>query len=61
MESSVLRIGITCFPTYGGSGVIATEIGLEMARRGHQVHFICSDRPRRLGCTGRCGGASSGP
>lgn len=43
-----LSIGITCFPTYGGSGIIATEIGLAMARRGHRVHFICSDVPKRL-------------
>ena len=43
-----LRLGITCYPTFGGSGIIATEIGLEMARRGHQVHFICSDMPWRF-------------
>jgi N-acetyl-alpha-D-glucosaminyl L-malate synthase BshA len=43
-----LKIGITCYPTYGGSGVIATEIGMQMARRGHKVHFISSDLPRRL-------------
>ncbi|MCB0358122.1 MAG: N-acetyl-alpha-D-glucosaminyl L-malate synthase BshA [Bdellovibrionales bacterium] len=43
-----LRIGITCFPTFGGSGVIATEIGMAMAQRGHRVHFICYDIPRRL-------------
>ena len=43
-----LRIGITCYPTFGGSGVIATEIGLAMARRGHRVHFICYDMPRRF-------------
>ena len=43
-----LKIGITCYPTYGGSGVIATEIGMEMAKRGHKVHFICLDVPRRL-------------
>ncbi|RMG39926.1 MAG: N-acetyl-alpha-D-glucosaminyl L-malate synthase BshA [Candidatus Dadabacteria bacterium] len=46
--SEQLRIGITCYPTYGGSGVIATEIGMAMARRGHKVHFICYDVPRRL-------------
>ena len=44
----LLRIGITCYPTFGGSGVIATEIGMAMARRGHRVHFICYDVPRRL-------------
>ena len=43
-----LRIGITCYPTFGGSGVIATEIGMALARRGHRVHFICYDVPRRL-------------
>lgn len=43
-----MKIGITCYPTFGGSGVIATEIGLELARRDHQVHFICYDIPRRL-------------
>ncbi len=48
MESRQLRIGITCYPTYGGSGVIATEIGMQMAKRGHRVHFISSDIPRRL-------------
>jgi N-acetyl-alpha-D-glucosaminyl L-malate synthase BshA len=44
-----LRIGITCFPSIGGSGVIATEVGLELARRGHAVHFISSGSPWRLG------------
>ena len=48
MNDKSLRIGITCYPTYGGSGVVATEIGMEMARRGHRVHFICYDVPRRL-------------
>ncbi|MBL7662613.1 N-acetyl-alpha-D-glucosaminyl L-malate synthase BshA [bacterium] len=43
-----LNIGITCYPTYGGSGVIASEIGMAMAARGHKIHFICSDVPRRL-------------
>jgi N-acetyl-alpha-D-glucosaminyl L-malate synthase BshA len=43
-----LSIGITCYPTFGGSGIVATEIGLGLARRGHRVHFICSDVPRRL-------------
>jgi N-acetyl-alpha-D-glucosaminyl L-malate synthase BshA len=43
-----LRIGIVCYPTYGGSGVIASEIGMGMARRGHRVHFIASGMPRRL-------------
>ena len=43
-----MRIGITCYPTFGGSGVVATEIGLALAARGHKVHFICYDIPRRL-------------
>lgn len=43
-----LSIGITCWPTVGGSGVVATEIGHAMARRGHRVHFICTEAPRRL-------------
>ena len=47
-KATPLRIGVTCYPTVGGSGIIATEIGLGMARRGHQVHFICAERPRRL-------------
>ena len=43
-----MRIGITCYPTYGGSGVIATELGKALARRGHQIHFIAYDLPLRL-------------
>lgn len=43
-----LCIGITCFPTFGGSGIVATEIGLSLARRGHRVHFICADVPWRF-------------
>ncbi len=46
-----MKIGITCYPTYGGSGVVATELGIELAARGHQVHFITSSQPFRL--TGR--------
>ncbi|MEW5852106.1 MAG: N-acetyl-alpha-D-glucosaminyl L-malate synthase BshA [Myxococcota bacterium] len=46
--SAPLNIGITCFPTWGGSGVIATEIGVAMAERGHRVHFIARDLPVRL-------------
>lgn len=45
---SRLTLAITCFPTFGGSGLVATEIGLEMARRGHRVHFIARDLPVRL-------------
>lgn len=43
-----MRIGITCYPTYGGSGIVATELGLELARRGHEVHFISYAHPIRL-------------
>lgn len=43
-----MRIGITCYPTYGGSGVIATELGKELAKRGHQIHFISYALPFRL-------------
>jgi N-acetyl-alpha-D-glucosaminyl L-malate synthase BshA len=43
-----LRIGITCYPTYGGSGIVATELGLELAQRGHDVHFISYAAPIRL-------------
>lgn len=41
-------MGITCYPTYGGSGIVATELGLELAARGHQVHFISYANPIRL-------------
>ena len=44
-----MRIGITCYPTYGGSGIVATELGLELADRGHEVHFISYANPIRLG------------
>lgn len=44
-----MKIGITCYPTYGGSGVVATELGIELAARGHQVHFITYSQPFRLG------------
>ena len=43
-----MKIGITCYPTYGGSGAVATELGLELARRGHDVHFISYASPFRL-------------
>jgi N-acetyl-alpha-D-glucosaminyl L-malate synthase BshA len=43
-----MRIGITCYPTYGGSGALATELGLDLARRGHEVHFITYAMPFRL-------------
>ncbi len=43
-----MKVGITCYPTYGGSGVVATELGLELANRGHEVHFITYANPIRL-------------
>jgi N-acetyl-alpha-D-glucosaminyl L-malate synthase BshA len=43
-----MKIGITCYPTYGGSGVVATELGIELAARGHDVHFISYAMPIRL-------------
>ena len=43
-----LRVGITCFPTFGGSGIIATELGLALARRGHTVHVVSSETPWRF-------------
>ncbi len=46
--SSTLRIGITCYPTVGGSGILATELGEELAARGHEIHFISYDPPFRL-------------
>jgi N-acetyl-alpha-D-glucosaminyl L-malate synthase BshA len=49
-----MRIGITCYPTYGGSGVVATELGIELAALGHEIHFISYSQPFRL--SGREGG-----
>jgi len=43
-----VNVGITCYPTYGGSGIVATELGLELANRGHEVHFISYANPIRL-------------
>ena len=43
-----MRIGITCYPTYGGSGVVATELGIELAAMGHEIHFISYSQPFRL-------------
>jgi L-malate glycosyltransferase len=43
-----VKIGISCYPVYGGSGVVATELGLELAKRGHEVHFITYAPPFRL-------------
>ncbi|HUF75168.1 MAG TPA: N-acetyl-alpha-D-glucosaminyl L-malate synthase BshA [Longimicrobiales bacterium] len=43
-----MKIGITCYPTYGGSGAVATELGLALAERGHEVHFVTYAQPFRL-------------
>jgi len=43
-----VKIGISCYPTHGGSGVVATELGIELARRGHEIHFISYSIPFRL-------------
>jgi N-acetyl-alpha-D-glucosaminyl L-malate synthase BshA len=43
-----VRIGITCYPTYGGSGAVATELGIALAARGHEIHFITYKQPFRL-------------
>ncbi|RJP64335.1 MAG: N-acetyl-alpha-D-glucosaminyl L-malate synthase BshA [Ignavibacteriales bacterium] len=43
-----MKIGITCYPTYGGSGVVATELGKELASKGHEIHFISYAMPHRL-------------
>lgn len=43
-----MNIGITCYPTYGGSGTVATELGINLAKRGHKVHFITTAFPYRL-------------
>ena len=51
-----MKIGITCYPTYGGSGVVATELGIELAAKGHEIHFITYRQPFRL--TGRESGIS---
>jgi N-acetyl-alpha-D-glucosaminyl L-malate synthase BshA len=43
-----VKVGITCYPTYGGSGAVATELGIALARRGHEVHFVTYQQPFRL-------------
>lgn len=48
LMSDSLRIGMVCYPTFGGSGVVATELGKALADRGHSVHFISSTQPARL-------------
>jgi N-acetyl-alpha-D-glucosaminyl L-malate synthase BshA len=48
VEGAHLKIGITCYPTYGGSGAVATELGIALAGRGHEIHFITYRQPFRL-------------
>src|SRR3954464_72644 len=48
MDDGTLKIGITCFPLVGGSGILATALGMELADRGHDVHFFSHARPIRL-------------
>lgn len=48
MKTTKLKIGITCYPTLGGSGAIATELGKKLAEKGHEIHFISSSLPFRL-------------
>jgi len=43
-----MKIGIVCYPTFGGSGILATELGLGLAKKGHKIHFITYKRPARL-------------
>ena len=43
-----MKIGVVCYPTYGGSGVVATELGIELSKRGHCIHFITYSQPVRL-------------
>ena len=43
-----MKIGIVCYPTYGGSGVVATELGKFLAKKGHKIHFISSSQPERM-------------
>ena len=43
-----MKIGVVCYPTFGGSGVVATELGIQMAKNGHEIHFITYSQPVRL-------------
>ena len=45
---STMKIGIVCYPTYGGSGIVATELGMDLAEQGHDVHFFSTSLPARL-------------
>src|SRR5690606_37551675 len=47
-----MRIGIVCYPTFGGSGVVATELGIELSKKGHDIHFINYKQPVRLDLIG---------
>ncbi len=47
-----MRIGIVCYPTFGGSGVVATELGIALAGKGHEIHFITYKQPVRLSLLG---------
>ena len=47
-KTHCMKIGIVCYPTFGGSGVVATELGLELSKRGHEIHFITYNQPVRL-------------
>ncbi len=47
-----MKIGIVCYPTFGGSGVVATELGLALSKRGHEIHFITYSQPVRLDLLG---------
>ena len=49
MLKKVQKVGIVCYPTYGGSGVVATELGMSLAKLGFEIHFISYRRPARLG------------
>jgi len=43
-----MKVGIVCYPTYGGSGVVATELGKALAKKDHEIHFITYSQPTRL-------------
>ena len=46
--NKTLKIGVVCYPTFGGSGIVATELGKAFAERGHEVHFITYSKPVRM-------------
>ena len=48
IDSYSMKIGIVCYPTFGGSGVVATELGKALAAKGHRIHFITYSQPVRL-------------